>query len=128
SGISGLVVGPIGSKRIPLKRTTASSIERPYCSAIEKARQNAWHIPDMVDPSLAILMNSSPRDPSGCSPIVRYPSWFPMQNLGGIDDRVSGRIRRLGSQPLTSKSDCEDIEASIAVATPFAQDNPLPWP
>src|SRR2546427_175845 len=39
SGTSGLLVGPMGSKRIPLKRTMASSRLRPYCSARLKARQ-----------------------------------------------------------------------------------------
>ena len=65
SGMSGLLVAPIGSNRIPRNRTTASSTVSPYCRARLNARQNAWHIPEMVDPSLAILMKISPGLPSG---------------------------------------------------------------
>jgi hypothetical protein len=32
---------------------------------MEKARQKAWHMPEMAEPSLAILMNISPGVPSG---------------------------------------------------------------
>jgi len=63
-GMSGFEVWPCGSNRMPLKRLTASSIGRPYWSAMENALQNAWHIPEIAEPSFAILMKISPGVPS----------------------------------------------------------------
>jgi len=63
-GMSGFDVEPWGSNRMPLKRLTASSMGRPYWRAMEKARQNAWHMPEIAEPSLAILMKISPGVPS----------------------------------------------------------------
>ena len=44
---------------------TASSTLSPNWSAMENARQKAWHIPEIAEPSLEILMKSSPGLPSG---------------------------------------------------------------
>ena len=64
-GMSGLLVGPMGSKRMPRKRAMASGRVRPSWMLRLKARQKAWHMPHIVEPSLAILMKISPGRPSG---------------------------------------------------------------
>ena len=66
-----LVVGPIGSNRVWLNLLTNTSNGTPYCNEIESAVPKESMMPPMVEPSLAMVMNTSPGRPSGYSPTHR---------------------------------------------------------
>ena len=63
-GMSGFLVKPDGSKRVWLNLSTSACSGTPYCSASEIAVAKRSIRPEMVEPSLAIVMKSSPGVPS----------------------------------------------------------------
>ena len=66
---------PLGSKVWKVNVSTNSSKGTPYCSPFETAIAKQPSTPLRVAPSLAISMNTSPRVPSGYSPVRRYTLW-----------------------------------------------------
>src|SRR5881409_3534052 len=67
-GMSGFLVKPDGSKRTWLNLETSTSSGTPYCSAIEVRTPIVSIRPEIVLPSLAILMKISPGVPSSWKP------------------------------------------------------------
>ena len=63
-GISGLRVMPLGSKRTCSNLRTSDSTGTPYWSETLTSVAMVSISPPMVEPSLAILMNTSPGWPS----------------------------------------------------------------
>src|SRR3990172_3432490 len=96
-GMSGLLVKPEGSYRAWLNLSTITFNGTPYCSAMEMPVAKESMSPEIVDPSLDIVMKTSPGVWSSNIPTVMYPSWPAMLNLCVIDFRSSGRRRRAGT-------------------------------
>src|SRR3989304_8683156 len=96
-GMSGLLVKPEGSYRAWLNLSTMTFNGTPYCSAMEMPVAKESMSPEIVDPSLDIVMKTSPGVWSSNIPTVMYPSWPAMLNLCVIDFRSSGRRRRAGT-------------------------------
>ncbi len=69
-GMSGLPVKPDGSKRVWLNFSHSTRSGTPYCSAIEMAVAKLSIRPDTTEPSLAMVMKSSPGVPSSYMPTV----------------------------------------------------------
>ena len=67
-GISGLPVKPEGSKRVWLNLSTRTLSGTPYCSAREMAVAKLSIRPETTEPSLAMVMKSSPGVPSSYMP------------------------------------------------------------
>ncbi len=63
--MSGLPVQPLGSKRVWANFSQNSFSGTPCCSAMETARAKLSIRPLTVEPSLAMVMKSSPGLPSG---------------------------------------------------------------
>ncbi len=97
SGMAGLLVTPLGSKRTWQNLLMSTFIGTPYCSMIETAVAKLSIRPLTMDPSLAIEMNISPGRPFGYRPTVMYPSWPAIENLWVTACRSSGRRTRCGA-------------------------------
>ena len=69
--MSGLPVKPDGSKRVWLNLSTSTFSGTPYCSDSEMAVAKESIRPETVEPSLAMVMKSSPGWPSSYMPTVR---------------------------------------------------------
>ena len=63
---------PLGSNVWNVNVSTNSSNGTPYCKPLETAIAKQPSTPLRVAPSLAISINTSPRVPSGYSPVLRY--------------------------------------------------------
>ena len=68
--MSGLPLQPLGSKRVCANFSQSSFSGTPCCSAMDVASAKLSISPLTVDPSLAMVMNSSPGLPSGYRPTV----------------------------------------------------------
>ena len=69
-GMSGLRVKPEGSKRMWLNLSTSTLSGTPYCMAMEMAVAKESMRPEMVEPSLDMVMKISPGWPSSYMPAV----------------------------------------------------------
>src|SRR5579885_2500344 len=92
--ISGLFDQPLGSNRVCSNLSQSSLSGTPCCRAIETASAKLSIRPLTVEPSLAMVMNSSPGSPSGYRPTVMYPSWPPTLNLCVMEARSSCSLWR----------------------------------
>ena len=64
-GMSGFLVNPAGSNRLWANLLTKTSSGTPYCRPIEIDVPSTSIRPPIVEPSLAIVMKTSPGRPSG---------------------------------------------------------------
>ena len=86
---------PLGSKVWKVNVSTNSSRGTPYWSPFETAIAKQPSTPLRVAPSLAISINTSPRVPSGYSPVLRYTLWPAILASWVQPSLLSGR-RNLG--------------------------------
>src|SRR5260370_4271220 len=92
----GFPAQPLGSKRMWLNFSQRTLSGTPYCRASDTAVAKESISPETVEPSLDILMNSSPASPSSYNPTVKYPSWPPTEKWCVSARRSFGRRRRSG--------------------------------
>ncbi len=85
---------PEGSNRVFSSLSTNTFSGTPYCKPSEMVSASPSITPESVEPSLAILMKTSPGRPSSYIPTVIYPSCPPTLNLCVTDARSTGIFSR----------------------------------
>src|ERR1035441_8360383 len=95
-GICWLPVHPLGSNRTCANLSTRNLIGTPYCRLKLTAVAKASIRPEIVEPSLAMVMKISPGAQSTYKPNGMYPACGQIENLWVMERRSSDSLRRTG--------------------------------